>query len=76
VRIRDSGIGIATDVLPHVFALFVQADPSSQRADGGLGIGLALVRSLVERHGGRVTAASAGTGHGSEFTVRLPRPVG
>jgi len=73
VRIRDSGIGIATEVLPRVFGLFVQADPSSGRTEAGLGIGLALVRSLVERHGGRVTAASAGTGHGSEFTVRLPR---
>jgi signal transduction histidine kinase len=73
VRIRDSGIGIAPDVLPHVFDLFVQADPSSRRADAGLGIGLALVRSLVERHGGRVTVVSAGPGHGSEFTVRLPR---
>jgi signal transduction histidine kinase len=72
VRIRDSGIGIAPDVLPHVFDLFVQADPSSRRADAGLGIGLALVRSLVERHGGRVTVASAGPGHGSEFTVFLP----
>jgi signal transduction histidine kinase len=75
VRIRDSGIGIAPDVQPHVFDLFVQADPSSRRANAGLGIGLALVRSLVERHGGRVTVASAGPGHGSEFTVRLPRPV-
>ena len=76
VRIRDSGIGIAADVLPHVFDLFVQADPSSRRANAGLGIGLALVRSLIERHGGRVSAASVGLGHGSEFTVRLPRPVG
>jgi len=75
VRIRDSGIGMAPDVLPHVFDLFVQADPSSHRADAGLGIGLALVRSLVERHGGCVTVASAGPGHGSEFTVRLPSPV-
>jgi signal transduction histidine kinase len=75
VRIRDSGIGMAPDVLPHVFDLFVQADPSSHRTDAGLGIGLALVRSLVERHGGRVTVTSAGPGHGSEFTVRLPMPV-
>jgi signal transduction histidine kinase len=74
VRVRDSGIGIAPDVLPHVFDLFVQADPSSRRVDAGLGIGLALVRSLVERHGGRVTVVSStGPGHGSEFTVRLPR---
>jgi signal transduction histidine kinase len=75
VRIRDTGIGIDPDVLPHVFDLFVQADPSSRRADAGLGIGLALVRSLVERHGGHVTVASAGTGRGSEFTVRLPTPA-
>src|ERR1700730_18067233 len=75
VRIRDSGIGIDPDVLPHVFDLFVQADPSSRRADAGLGIGLALVRSLVERHGGRVTVASAGPGQGSEFMVRLPTPA-
>jgi signal transduction histidine kinase len=61
--------------LPRVFDPFVQADPSARRADAGLGIGLALVRSLVEHHGGRVTAASAGAGQGSEFTVRLPLSV-
>jgi signal transduction histidine kinase len=72
VRIRDSGIGIGSKDLPYIFDLFVQADPSSRRADAGMGIGLALVRTLVERHGGCVTAASAGRGHGSEFTVRLP----
>jgi len=72
VRICDKGIGIAPEMLPHIFGLYVQADPSSQRADIGLGIGLALVRSLVESHGGRVSAASAGIQHGSEFTVRLP----
>ena len=72
VRIRDTGIGIPPDVLPHVFDLFVQADPLSPRADAGLGIGLALVRDLVERHGGLVTAASGGLGHGSEFTICLP----
>jgi signal transduction histidine kinase len=75
VRISDSGIGISPEVLPHVFDLFVQADPSSRRGNAGLGIGLALVRNLVERHGGFVTVASAGLGHGSEFTVRLPLPV-
>ena len=72
VRIRDSGIGIAQDVLPHVFNLFMQADHSARRAEAGLGIGLALVKSLVEMHGGSVTAASAGLGQGSEFVVRLP----
>jgi signal transduction histidine kinase len=75
VRIRDSGIGISPEVLPHVFDLFVQADPSSRRGNAGLGIGLALVRNLIERHGGLVTVASAGLGHGSEFTVRLPTTV-
>jgi signal transduction histidine kinase len=75
VRIRDSGIGIAPEALPHVFDLFVQADPASRRGNAGLGIGLALVRNLVERHGGFVSVASAGLGHGSEFTVRLPIPV-
>ena len=72
VRIRDNGIGIAPDVLPRVFDLFVQADPSSSRGGAGLGIGLALVRNLVDGHGGCVTAASLGLGHGSEFVVRLP----
>lgn len=72
VRICDTGIGIAPDLLPQVFDLFAQADPSSPRAAAGLGIGLALVRSLVECHGGKVTAASAGLRQGSEFTVCLP----
>jgi signal transduction histidine kinase len=72
VRVRDTGIGIAPDVLPHVFDLFVQADRSSRHADVGLGIGLALVRNLVESHDGRISATSAGLKQGSEFTVRLP----
>lgn len=72
VRIRDTGMGISADVLPHVFDLFVQANPTSRRASSGLGIGLALVQSLVECHRGRVTAASAGLGLGSVFTVHLP----
>ena len=70
--VRDSGIGIAADVLPHVFDLYMQADPSSRHAEAGLGIGLALVKSLVELHGGAVSAASAGLGYGSEFSVCLP----
>jgi len=72
VRICDSGIGIAPDVLPYVFNLFMQADHSSRRPEAGLGIGLALVKRLIEMHGGSVTAASAGLGQGSEFTVCLP----
>ena len=73
IAVRDSGVGIATDLLPHVFDLFTQADRSLARRQGGLGIGLTLVRRLVDMHGGRVEAASEGPGHGSEFTIRLPR---
>jgi signal transduction histidine kinase len=73
VGIRDSGIGIAPDALAHIFDLFRQADEAAPRSKSGLGIGLALVRNLLELHGGSVTAASAGIGQGSEFTVRLPR---
>jgi len=72
VRVRDSGIGIAPQDLPYIFDLFRQADTAASRSSSGLGIGLALVRDLVELHGGSVTAASAGLGHGSEFIVRLP----
>jgi PAS domain S-box-containing protein len=72
LSIRDSGIGIAPDMLPHIFELFVQADHASTKAQGGLGIGLTLVKSLVEMHGGTVEAHSAGLGKGSEFIVRLP----
>ena len=72
VGIRDSGIGIAPDALAHIFDLFRQADVAAPRSKSGLGIGLALVRNLVELHGGSVSAASAGVGQGSEFTVRLP----
>ena len=70
IAVRDTGIGIAANVLPRVFDLYVQGNPSSR--DGGLGLGLPLVRALVESHGGRVTAASEGIGRGSEFCVRLP----
>jgi two-component system, sensor histidine kinase len=73
VCVRDFGIGIAHDLLPYIFDLFVQADDAALRSRSGLGIGLALVRMLAELHGGSVIAASAGLGHGSEFTVRLPQ---
>ena len=72
VRVRDTGIGIAPDLLPRVFDLFTQAERSLDRSQGGLGIGLTLVRRLVELHGGVVAASSAGIGRGSEFVVRLP----
>jgi signal transduction histidine kinase len=72
VRIRDSGIGIAPDAPPRVFDLFRQTDEADDRSRSGLGIGLTLVRNLVESHRGSVKAASAGLGKGSEFTVRLP----
>lgn len=73
IRVRDTGMGIEADLLPHVFDLFTQAERSIDRAQGGLGLGLTLVRTLVEMHDGTVTAQSAGPGHGSEFTIRLPR---
>ena len=73
VRVRDTGIGIAPDVLPRIFDLFVQETQAIDRAQGGLGLGLAIVRNLVERHGGSVAATSDGPGCGSEFIVRLPR---
>jgi two-component system CheB/CheR fusion protein len=72
VRIRDNGVGIDPGMLPHVFGLFVQADRASDRAYGGLGIGLTLVQRLVKLHGGSVEARSEGLGRGSEFVVRLP----
>jgi len=72
LQVSDDGIGIAPELLPKVFELFFQARQESDRALGGLGLGLALVRSLVELHGGTVAAESAGPGAGSTFTVRLP----
>ncbi len=72
VRIRDSGMGIPGDLLPRVFDLFTQGQQGLDRAAGGLGIGLTLVRDLIEMHAGRVQAASAGPGRGSEFTIWLP----
>src|SRR5262245_3142310 len=72
VRVRDSGIGIDPEMLPHIFELFTQAEWSLSRSQGGLGIGLTLVRRLVEMHNGTITAHSAGRNHGSEFAVLLP----
>ncbi|MGV3723543.1 MAG: ATP-binding protein [Actinomycetota bacterium] len=72
VRVKDTGIGIPADLLPHVFDLFVQEQQSLDRAQGGLGIGLTLVKGLVESHGGAITAHSEGPGSDSEFVVTLP----
>ncbi|MEP7344441.1 MAG: chemotaxis protein CheB [Gemmatimonadaceae bacterium] len=72
IRIRDDGIGIPSQSLGRIFDMFTQADPSPSRVRGGLGVGLSLVRSLVEMHGGRVQALSQGAGQGSEFVVYLP----
>jgi CheY-like chemotaxis protein len=72
IRVRDTGIGIAPEKLPRIFDLFVQADPSPGRREGGLGLGLTLVKNLVELHGGAVGACSEGPGKGCEFVVRLP----
>src|SRR3954467_8038943 len=72
IRVRDTGIGMPPEVLPHVFDLFVQGERRLDRAQGGLGIGLSLVKSLVELHAGSITGHSEGPGMGSEFIVRLP----
>lgn len=72
IRVRDNGIGISPELLPHVFELFIQDQRTIDRAQGGLGIGLTVVSNLVEMHGGTVTAFSCGHGRGSEFVIRLP----
>jgi len=74
VRIRDSGIGIEPAMLSRIFGMFVQAEGALPRAEGGSGIGLAVVRNIVELHGGAVRATSPGPGQGSEFIVTLPAP--
>jgi PAS domain S-box-containing protein len=76
IRVRDNGVGITLELLPHVFELFTQVDGSLGRSYGGLGIGLALARNLVEMHEGRLQASSAGLGKGCEFTIKLPRLSG
>lgn len=75
ITVKDDGIGLASDVIPNVFQMFSQVDSAIDRAQGGLGIGLALVKGLIELHGGTVEAASGGIGHGSEFTISLPRTL-
>ena len=72
MQVRDNGVGIESDLLPNVFDLFVQGRQALDRSKGGLGLGLAIVRSMVELHGGRVSAHSQGPGRGSEFRVTLP----
>jgi CheY-like chemotaxis protein len=76
VSVKDSGIGIAAETLPRIFEIFSQAKPALLRSQGGLGIGLSLVKGLVELHGGSIEAKSSGLGRGSEFVVRLPVAVG
>jgi PAS domain S-box-containing protein len=73
IEVRDNGQGIDAELLPHVFEMFKQADVSLDRSQGGLGLGLTLVKRLVEMHGGRVEAHSEGNGHGSTFTVEFPK---
>jgi len=72
ISISDNGIGIPTEFLPYVFDRFRQLDSSSTRRHGGLGLGLAIVRHIVEMHGGSVRAESGGTGCGTRFTIELP----
>jgi CheY-like chemotaxis protein len=76
LRVRDTGVGLAPELLPRVFDVFVQGDAGLDRTRGGLGIGLTLVRALVGLHGGRVEATSPGVGRGSEFVVHLPALAG
>ncbi len=75
IRVRDNGIGIRPEALPRLFEMFMQADRVPGQMSEGLGLGLTLVKNLVEMHGGQVTAASAGMGRGSEFVIRLPLPA-
>ena len=75
VAVKDNGVGIPPDMLPSIFQMFTQVDTTLERSQGGLGIGLSLVKRFVEMHGGSIEASSAGVGQGSEFVVRLPVPA-
>ena len=75
IEVTDNGLGISSELLPRIFEIFVQGEGSLDRAQGGLGAGLAIVKRLIERHGGTVTARSLGAGQGSTFEIRLPRIV-
>lgn len=75
IRVRDTGVGIPADLLPHIFELFVQGERSLARSQGGLGIGLTLVKNLIEMHGGTVEARSEGHDRGTEVTIRVPLAV-
>src|SRR5262249_18903421 len=75
IAVKDEGAGIAAEFLPHMFELFAQADQSLDRSQGGLGIGLTLVKHLVELHGGRVWAASEGLGKGTQVSLALPAKI-
>ena len=75
VRVQDNGMGIEPQLLPHIFDLFIQGERGLDRSEGGLGLGLTLVKKLVELHNGQITAHSLGANHGSEFVVQLPRLV-
>ncbi len=74
IAVADTGCGISAEHLPHVFDRFYRADPSRDRATGGAGLGLAIVRRLAEAHGGTATATSEGEGHGTTVTISLPVP--
>ena len=76
LRVVDTGSGISSDFLPHVFERFRQAEDATTQRHSGLGLGLGIVRQLVELHGGTVQAASPGVGQGATFTVRLPIEAG
>jgi CheY-like chemotaxis protein len=75
LRVRDTGIGMSKELLPRIFELFTQSERALDRSQGGLGIGLTLVRSLIEMHDGQVTAHSEGPNAGSEFIITLPRSI-